>query len=276
MTSGSLSGKTAWVTGSSRGIGRVVAEHLASVGVKVAVHGTSRTSTRSFSEADSLDDVVRQIMESTGGTVMAVTGDLTDPDAVHAVAARIRDAWGRIDILVNCAGGDIGSAGTSGPNAGKPAGNNPVDISVLDIRTVMDRNFMTTVLCCREVAPEMRERRAGSIVNVGSISGLFGMDNSAIYACSKAAVHEYTRCLAVHLRPYNVRVNAVAPGEIVTARFKASRPLEEDRMVESGKLERYGRPIEVARTIEFLASDQASYISGQVLRVDGAQQCWPS
>ncbi len=163
-----------------------------------------------------------------------------------------------------------------GENAGKPAGNDPLTISLDDIRVVLDRNLMTCILACREVAPEMMARRSGWIVTVGSVAGLSGHAAEAIYSTAKAAVHEYSRCLAAMLRPYNVLVNVVAPGEIVTARFLASRPIDEARRTTEGSLERYGWPIEVARTVAFLVSDQASYISGQVLRIDGGAQLWPA
>ena len=192
------------------------------------------------------------------------------------LAQEIRAELGPIDILVNCAGGDIGSRGVKAPMAGKPEHNDAVSISLEDIRTVMDRNLMTCILCCREVAQEMMDRKSGKIVTIGSIAGLFGRPEQVIYATAKAAVHEYSRCLAMQLRPYNVAVNVVAPGETVTQRFLASRETEETKMVEDGTLERYGWPIEVARTVEFLASDAASYITAQVLRVDGGKQAWPS
>jgi 3-oxoacyl-[acyl-carrier protein] reductase len=271
-----LQGKIAWVTGSSRGLGRVIATHLASCGATMVVHGTTPTSTRAFNEAESLEAVARAIAEAHGVEVLAVHGDLSDEAEVKRIVGEIRARFGRIDILVNCAGGDIGAAGVNAPLAGKPAHNDAVMVSVEDIRAVLNRNLMTCILVCREVAPEMMARKSGKIVNIGSISGLWGTAQSVIYATAKAAVHEYSRCLAVQLRPYDVAVNVVAPGDTVTARFLASRPIDQSKMVTGGTLDRYGQPIEIARAVEFLVSDAASYITGQVLRVDGGRQCWPA
>ncbi|MBN1687081.1 MAG: SDR family oxidoreductase [Spirochaetales bacterium] len=276
MSERKLENKTAWVTGSSRGIGRVVADHLASLGAKVAVHGTSPTSTRAFNEAESLEAVARAIADNHGGDVLPVWGDLTDADTVKQIAQKIRDSFGRIDILVNCAGGDIGSRGTAGENAGKPPSNDAIFISLEDIRAVLDRNIMTCILCCREVAPEMMERRSGCIVNIGSGSGLYGHVGEAIYGVAKAAVHEYTRCLAAQLRAHNVHANVVSPGPIITPRFEASRPIDESKKIKDGTLERYGWPIEIAKTVAFLVTQDSSFITGQVLRVDGGNQIWPA
>lgn len=276
MSERRLAGKVAWVTGSSRGIGRVVADHLASLGAKVAVHGTGPHSTRAFDEAESLDAVAEEIAAAHDAEVLAVHGDLTSEDTVNSLAEQIRARFGRIDILVNNAGGDIGAQGAMGEKAGKPMVNDAVAVSVEDVRAVLDRNLMTCILACREVAPEMMQRNSGWIVAIGSIAGLGGHPSEAIYGAAKAAVHEYTRCLAAQLRPYGVYANVVAPGEIVTARFVASRPTRDERKVRDGALTRYGWPEEVARAVEFLVTPDSSYITGQVLRTDGGAQLFPA
>ena len=271
-----LAGKVAWVTGSSRGIGRVVADHLASLGAKVAVHGTTPTSTRAFNEADSLEAVASTIAETNDAEVLAVHGDLTDDATVKGLVGEIRERFGRIDILINNAGGDIGSQGTSGAKAGKPVENDAVNVSLEDVRTVLDRNLMTCILVCREVVPEMMERGSGWVVTIGSIAGLGGHRSEVVYGTAKAAVHEYTRCLASQLRPYGVYANVIAPGEIITARFEASRPTRDERKVHEGALTRYGWPEEVAKAVEFLVTPDSSYISGQILRIDGGAQLFPA
>ena len=267
--------QVAFVTGSSRGMGRGIATHLAALGASVAVHGTTPTSARAFGEADSLEAVARAMAAETGSTVVPVHGNLADPVAVTDVVRTIRAALGRIDILVNCAGGDVGAAGTGAPLGGRPSRNDALGIALEDLQAVLARNLMTCLFVCREVAPEMIARKSGRIINIGSLAGMAGVELGAIYATAKAAVHEYTRCLATQLRPYNVTVNAIAPGEIVTPRFVASRAIDDAMLVEGGTLVRYGRPVEIARVVAFLASESAGYISGQVIRVDGGRQCFP-
>jgi len=276
MTDRPLNEKVVWVTGSSRGLGRGIAAHMASLGASVVVHGTTLDSTRAFNEAESLEAVAQMISTEHGTKVLPLYGELREEKTVKALTNEIRAHFGRIDILVNAAGGDIGSEGTSGPQGGKPRNNDALFISLEDMRTVLDRNLMTCILVCREVAPEMIQRKSGSIVNIGSNAGLLGTAKSAIYATAKAAVHHYTRCLAQMLRPYNIRVNVISPGDLVTARWKATRSYHQNKMVEDGTLDRYGRPIEIARAVEFLTSEASSYITGQVIRVDGGSQCWPA
>ena len=276
MSGRRLTGKVAWVTGSSRGIGRVVADHLASLGARVVVHGTTPTSTQQLNEADSLDAVASEIADAHGSEVLAVHGDLTSEAVVDDLHARIVARFGQVDILVNNAGGDIGVRGVTAENAGKPLVNDAVEIPMEDVRIILDRNLMTCILVSRAVVPSMIDREQGWIVTIGSIAGLSGHRREVIYATAKAAVHEYTRCLAAQLRPHGVYANVLAPGEIITARFMASRPTREERMVREGPLTRYGWPEEVAKAVEFLVTEDGSYITGQVLRIDGGAQIFPS
>jgi 3-oxoacyl-[acyl-carrier protein] reductase len=271
-----LAGQVAWVTGSSRGLGRVMATELCRLGAAVAVHGTRFDSPRTFDEGESMEQVARDIAAEAGGSTLPVWGDVTDEDEVRRIAAAVRAQWGRIDILVANAGGDIGAGGTGVGRGGRPSPDDCVGIPLADIRAVLDRNLLSCILCCREVAPEMMARRQGRIITVGSIAGTFGRDDGAIYSVAKAAVHEYTRCLAVQLRPHNVSVNCVAPGGTVTNRFLVIHDIEQEKLVEEGTLVRYGRPNEVASVVAFLASEEGRFISGQVIRVDGGSQCWPA
>lgn len=264
-----LQDQVAWVTGSSRGIGRVLATELCQLGAAVAVHGTKFDSPKSLNEGESMEQVASDIASATGGSTMAAWGDLTDETEVARIAGEIRAKFGRIDILVNCAGGDIGPLGAGAPRAGRPDPDDCLAISVPDIRAVLDRNLMTCILCCREVAPEMVARKWGRIITIGSTAGSYGRDNGSIYAVAKAAVHHYTRCLAAQLRPHNVTANCVAPGGTVTPRFLAIHRIEEAKMIEEGTLDRYGRPHEIAALVNFLALPAAQYISGQVIRADG-------
>lgn len=271
-----LAGKIAWVTGSSRGIGRVLAERLCADGALVAVHGTRPDSPRAFGEGESMEQVARDIATAAGGETIAVWGDLTDEAEVARVVGEIRERCGRIDLLINNAGGNIGAGGTGVGRGGRPRTDDCLGMDVADIRSVLDRNLLSCILCCREVAPEMMTRKDGRIINIGSTAGGIGRANGAIYAVAKAAVHHYTRCLASQLREHNVTVNCVAPAGTVTPRFLTVHEIEEQRLVEEGTLERYARPHEIAAVVAFLASPEAQYVSGQVIRADGAQFPWPA
>ena len=272
MNTQHLAGRVAWITGSSRGIGQAIAVQLAKAGADVVIHGSTLNSSSYFDEGESLVTVADAIAKDAGVRTMHVTGDLTKPENVQAMVRQIREKLGRIDILINNAGGDLSSKGATGPNAGKiMEGNDALFLPYEDIRVIIDRNLWSCISVCKEVAPEMMERKKGWIVNIGSIGGMFGMQLGAIYGASKAAVHNYSRSLAGMLRPYNICVNVVSPGGTLSPRYRASRPIDEERL-NADSLLRYAWPQEIAAAVEFLVSDAASYITGQVLRVDGGEQ----
>ena len=270
-----LAGQVAWITGSSRGLGRVMAEELCELGANVAVHGTRPDSPKTFDEGESMEQVARDIAAGGNGETMPVWGDMTEEDEVGRVANEVRANWGQIDILVCCAGGDIGAAGTAVGKGGRPEDDDCLNIALDDLKSVMDRNLLTAMLCCREIAPKMIERKSGRIITIGSIAGCYGRETGSIYAVAKAAVHEWTRCLAAQLRPANVQVNCVAPGGTVTERFLRIHETDQSKMVEEGTLDRYARPREISGVVGFLCLPQSRFINGQVIRVDGGGQTFP-
>ena len=274
MNTSNINGKNAWITGSSRGIGKAIAEHLASLGVNVVIHGTRPNSPQMLNEGDTLQAAADELHDRFAVKTLQVSGDLTDAGVVTGIVSTIHEALGPIDFLINCAGGDIGSEGLTAQFAGKPERNDAIHVSVDDIKAVLDRNLLTCIFCCREVADEMMDRREGKIINIGSIAGCVGRQEGAIYATAKAAVHAYSRCLASQLREYNVAVNVIAPGPIVTPRFLASREIDDSMVRDGGTLDRYGNTGEITGVVEFLLGEGASYIAAQVIRVDGGLQTW--
>lgn len=273
-----LAGQVAWVTGSSRGLGRAMAEELCRLGANVAVHGTRPDSPKTFGEGESMQQVAQDVAAGGGGESLATWGDITAEGEVRRVANEIRGRWGRIDVLVCCAGGNMGTGGAAVGRAGMPETDDCLHISLDDLHSVMDRNLMSAILCCREVAPEMMGRRSGRIVTVGSIAGFSGTAwKQGTYAVAKAALHHYTRCLAEQLRPYNINVNCAVPGGFTTERFLriAKDTLDASWLVEDGTLERYGRPEELADVVGFLCTPASRYITGQLIRIDGGFQTHP-
>lgn len=263
-----LEGQVALVTGAGRGLGRAFAERLAALGARVAVHGMREHGPSEYGGTQTLTGVAAAIAEAHGVRTARILGDLTrTADVARTVRTAVAEL-GPIDVLVHNAGGDIAAAG------GKPDPNDAVGIREEDVRAVLDRNLLSTIFVCQEVARGMMERRRGRIVTISSVAAFKGRTNGAIYATAKAGAMHFTRCLADQMRPYDVTVNAIAPGDTRTERFVATRPVDPLRMVEGGTLDRIATVDEVARVVEFFAGPQGAFVSGQVVRVDGAGQCW--
>jgi 3-oxoacyl-[acyl-carrier protein] reductase len=255
-------GQVALVTGSGRGLGRMIAETLLKGGAAVALHDINEEAPAAFGESPSLTALAQELSGRGGAKVTAVTGDISKEDDTKAIVKKVEAALGPISILVNCAGGDIAAKG------GKPKPNDALNISLEDAHAVMNRNFFGTMLMCRAVVPGMMARSKGAVINFGSLNGHIGVSPEVVYGCAKAAILHYTRCLALEMRPHGVRVNAVSPGPTTTARFLATRTTD-PRLMEGVSLERYAKPKEIADAVAFLASDQSNFVNGQVLRVDG-------
>ena len=189
---GELTGKTAFVTGSGRGLGRVMAERLAELGANVAIHDLDRAQPAKYGEFKDIDEVAALIGRK-GVRVAAVTGNIGDPEAVAKMKADIGAALGEVHILVNCAGGDIGAAG------GKPVPNDALGISFEDIKVLTNNNLIGTMLVCQAFVPPMVAAGSGSVVNIASAAAHMGCSPEVVYSTLKAAVVHYTRCLAKEL-----------------------------------------------------------------------------
>lgn len=241
-----LNGKVALVTGASRGLGREIAITLAQQGAKVIVNYNG--------SKDRADEVVKQITEN-GGEAIAFQCNVSEFQAVEIMIKEIISQFGRIDILVN--------------NAGITKDNLIVKMKEEDFDQVIDINLKGSFNTIKHISRQMLKQKSGKIINIASVSGVLGNAGQANYATSKAGLIGLTKTMARELASRGINVNAVAPGFIETEMTAVYN--DEQKALFEGQIpfKRFGQANEVAQVVSFLASDQSSYITGQVICVDG-------
>ncbi|MCF6137073.1 3-oxoacyl-[acyl-carrier-protein] reductase [Pseudalkalibacillus berkeleyi] len=241
-----LSGKTALVTGASRGIGRAIAIDLARQGVSVAVNYSG--------SEERARQVVEEIQEQ-GGKAFAIQSDVASVDSVTSMIKEVVSTFGSLDILVN--------------NAGITRDNLIMRMKEEEWDAVINTNLKGVFNCTKAVTRQMMKQRSGRIINIASIVGVSGNPGQANYVAAKAGVIGLTKTTAKELSSRGITVNAVAPGFIETDMTEALETNVKDEMMKQIPLSRLGRPEDIASAVRFLAGDEASYITGQTLHVDG-------
>lgn len=241
-----LDGRHALVTGASRGIGRAVALAFAAEGASVALN---------FAGNVAAAEAVRAEIENAGGKAILVPADVSDEGAVEEMVKTVAEAFGTIDILVN--------------NAGITRDGLLLRMKEADWDAVLNTNLKGVFLCAKAVSKLMMKKRYGRIVNMASVVGLVGNASQANYAAAKAGVIGFTKAMAKEMASRGITVNAIAPGFIRSDMTDVLPEKVKEAMLAGIPLGRVGEPDDVAKAALFLASDQAAYITGQVLQVDG-------
>jgi NAD(P)-dependent dehydrogenase (short-subunit alcohol dehydrogenase family) len=244
----SLEGKVAIVTGSSRGIGRAIAEGFAAAGAGVAVNGRNPENTRSVADA----------IAGTGARSLAVAGDVSKSADVQRVIDETVKAFGRLDILVN--------------NAGISPYYKPAEtMTEAEWDDIININLKGVFLCCQAAGRVMIPQKSGRIINMSSIAGKVALPRLVAYTSAKGAINSLTRVLAVEWAPYGILVNALAPGYIETDLTRGLRenPKRMESMLRQIPLGRLGTPDDIVGAAIYLASDAASYVTGSILDIDG-------
>ena len=251
-----LEGRVAIITGASRGIGRASALCLAREGAKIVVNYVR--------EKAKADEIVQEI-ERSGGAALSFQADVGDRDAVVRMVEKVLGEYGRVDILVNNAGVSVRCRSL-------------LEFKEETFDQIAQVNVKGLLHCSKAVAPHMMERRYGKIVNIASVAGLgtAALPGNLLYASTKASVIVLTKRLALELGRYGINVNAIAPGLIRTDMSLGNRSEAEQReriqhFEEMSMLRRIGHPDDVANVVLFLASDESSFIAGQVITVDGGR-----
>ncbi len=237
-----LTGRRALVTGASGGIGSAIARGLHGQGATVALSGTRR---------DALEAIAGELGERT----LVLPANLTDPAAAEVLIGEAEAAMGGLDVLVN--------------NAGITRDALAVRMKDEDWQAVIDLNLVATFRLCRAALKGMMKRRSGRIINIGSISGVIGNPGQANYAAAKAGIAGMSKAMAQEVATRGITINCVAPGFIATAMTDAVSDKTRERFLSGIPLGRLGTVEEVAACVAFLAADEASYVTGQTLHVNG-------
>lgn len=249
-----LNGKVAIVTGGNRGLGEAFVKALSDVGATVVIATPATSHDRS--------ELVAAGLQAAGGKAFVVDVDVSKPDQVGEMLDEVTRKVGPVDVLVN--------------NAGICYHTKALDVTVEEWQQVMDVNVNGLWYCCQTIGRQMVERRSGSIINIGSMSGLIvnRPQMQPHYNASKAAVHHITKSLAAEWAPFNVRVNAIAPGYIKTPMSPVDRPELRQNWIEDAPMQRYGQPEELGPLVVYLASNASSFMTGSVIVIDGGYTLW--
>lgn len=240
-----LQDKVAIVTGATRGIGRAIALAFAAQGAKLVVVGTNADTVQAFAEE----------LQKSGTQALGVQADVSVTSDVERLIDSVKERFGRVDILIN--------------NAGVTRDGLILRMKDDDWDTVLDVNLKGAFLCTRAVAKLMTRQRSGRIINISSVVGQMGNAGQANYGASKAGLHGLTRSTARELAKRQITVNAVAPGFIQTDMTDSLSEQQRSELTEQIPLARLGHVDDIAATVLFLASEQAGYVTGQVIGVNG-------
>jgi 3-oxoacyl-[acyl-carrier protein] reductase len=241
-----LKGKVALVTGGSRGIGRSICTHLAAHGAAVAIdHRDSQK------QAEDLRDQIK----AAGGNAIVVQGDVRKPEDTERIVEETIDQLGRLDVLVN--------------NAGFNRDTLILRMSLQDWDEVMEMNLRAVFLCTKAALRPMMKQRWGRIINIGSVSGIAGNAGQANYAAAKSGLVGFTRAVAREMGSRNITANLIMPGLVITELTKDIRKEIVEGVKQRLMIDRMGKPEDVAACVVFFASEDAGYVTGQVLSVDG-------